>query len=433
MTISGQSPNIINNSKDNQQNSQNTIIVRKSPMFVDQNNDGIKDNESIDDPAAISNDDMETDNLVVEDKENSSENSRSESNDGLVFKITVKDGKQVLAKVHESPKKTSSTVNNSSSKSSELRDSDSDNSSEMSVKEKSKSRDSSSKKDRDSKSKSEHRDRKDREKEKDKRSSSSSHRSSSSSKPSKHSGSSSSKTTSSKSSSNSSSSKSHRSSSGSKNSDQKSSRDKDKHRSSSSSKSSSSSTKDKEKSEIARLSQAEKDKDTLAKVLPQPVNKIGKIPKKVPSGDDKSDPASTSPPKNQTAAKKPSISIEVRKDSENRPKTVKTFHSQFRSHGLAEEAPPPPSRKALKKPGAPTTLTTSTTPTPSNTAVKRSLSPTNSGKEPEKKIKVTTPTAEKPGGIKLIPAKPKRKLIFSFPKINVFAISFADYVIQLCI
>lgn len=428
-------PNQSPNKKDNLQlNSQNAIIVKKSTMFVDQNNEAIKNTQSLDDPLAISSNDNDSDN-IVEDKENSSENSRPDSNEALVFKITVKDGKQVLAKVHDqSPKKNS---NNSSSKQSDLRDIDSDNSSEISSK--SRSRDSSyssSKRQRDSKSKSESRDkdrdRKDREKDKDRKSSSSHRSSSSSSKSLKHnsSSSSSSKITSSKSSSSSS---KHRSS-GSKSSDHKSSggsspigRDKEKHRSSSSStsksSSGSSSTKDKVKSESAKLSQAEKDKDTLAKLLPQSVSKIGKIPKKVPINDDKMDTVSGGDEKVRgSPPKKPSISIEVRKDTENRPKTVKTFHSQFRSHGLAEEAPPPPSRKALKKPGISTTSTTSssTTSTPGITAVKRSLSPTNNTKYVEKKIKMTSPTTEKPGGIKLIPAKPKRKHISLFQKLISF-------------
>uniref|UniRef100_A0AAG5DDS6 TFIIS N-terminal domain-containing protein n=1 Tax=Anopheles atroparvus TaxID=41427 RepID=A0AAG5DDS6_ANOAO len=119
-------------------------------------------------------------------------------------------------------------------------------------------------------------------------------------------------------------------------------------------------------------------------------------------------------------SKKASISIEVR-NPENRAKTVKTYNSQFRSHGLIEEAPPPPSRKGLKKPtsSAGSTVATSSASvgsTASGTAAKRSSSPPpSSGKEavapPEKKLKEDPP--ERPGSIKLIPPKRQHALVES--------------------
>uniref|UniRef100_A0A182J1D6 Uncharacterized protein n=1 Tax=Anopheles atroparvus TaxID=41427 RepID=A0A182J1D6_ANOAO len=119
-------------------------------------------------------------------------------------------------------------------------------------------------------------------------------------------------------------------------------------------------------------------------------------------------------------SKKASISIEVR-NPENRAKTVKTYNSQFRSHGLIEEAPPPPSRKGLKKPTSSAASTAATSSasvgsTASGTAAKRSSSPPpSSGKEavapPEKKLKEDPP--ERPGSIKLIPPKRQHALVES--------------------
>uniref|UniRef100_A0A182JWV2 TFIIS N-terminal domain-containing protein n=1 Tax=Anopheles christyi TaxID=43041 RepID=A0A182JWV2_9DIPT len=127
-------------------------------------------------------------------------------------------------------------------------------------------------------------------------------------------------------------------------------------------------------------------------------------------------------------SKKASISIEVR-NPENRPKTVKTYNSQFRSHGLIEEAPPPPSRKGLKKPSSSSSPSTSSPSTASsNTSstvigstaigtVKRS-SPIASGREAvvagasaEKKAKEDP--MERPGSIKLIPPKRQHALVES--------------------
>ncbi|KAJ3655267.1 hypothetical protein Zmor_014403 [Zophobas morio] len=128
--------------------------------------------------------------------------------------------------------------------------------------------------------------------------------------------------------------------------------------------------------------QAEKDKDTLAKLKPQSIDKLGRIPKKT---DDKT---------KEKEVKKPTMSIEVRKSPEDRPKTVKVFHSKRRSTGLEEEAKPPPPRPT-KKP----TVTLPTIPQKRPSPVKDLPVP------PEKKFKIEIP--ERPGAIKLIPPKPK--------------------------
>ena len=326
-------------------------------------------------------------------------NNTNKPTETLVFKITVKDGKQVLAKVESSsPKKTSTT-----SAGKKLEENDKEVNKE-SIKDLEKVKSSSSNdKDRDS-SKSKERDKeKDKQRDKDrdrKPVSSSSHRSSSSS--------------------NKSSSKSHSHKSSSSSSSGNKSSSKDRHRSSSSkTSSSSSSNKDKDRDKNKdKQTQAEKDKDTLAKVMAPTLDKLGKIPKK------SKDESSTS--NSSTSSKKPSISIEVRKDIENRPKTVKTFNSQFRSHGLAEEAPPPPSRKGLKKPssGIATSPIPNIVPPPISSITKRSISPPpNKEVPPEKKIR-TESNSEKPGSIKLIPAKPKRKYTFSNNLLKGFIVYF---------
>ncbi|XP_018318892.1 serine/threonine-protein phosphatase 1 regulatory subunit 10 [Agrilus planipennis] len=163
-------------------------------------------------------------------------------------------------------------------------------------------------------------------------------------------------------------------------------------KSSSSSNHKSSSSKDKERKESSRKDtkekQAEKDKDTLAKVQPQSVTKLPKIPKKASEGS--SD--------NSKDAKKGSISIEIRK-TEERPKTVKVFNAKMRSTGLEEEVKPPPPR--------PTKKPTTSLPTIPSHPVHKKLSPTRDilPPPPEKKSKIES--AERPGAIKLIPPKPK--------------------------
>lgn len=444
MTIASQNLIIVN--KEYVQSSHPSIILNnnKGILYSDPNKDGIDESESLDEPMTV--------NGIIDRDENDSDrdvDNENNCNEALVYKFTVKDGKQVLAKVSDSssPKKSNNqisrgndsaiTADTDESKLLKVRNTNTSNSS---IDKKSKDeKDSGGKQSSSDRSKS-----KDRSRDKDRKSgssSSSSHKTISSSSKFSSSSSSSKHSSSSNNHSNSSnSSKSHKSSSGSSSSKSgsssgsSSSRDKskDKHRSSSSkSSSSSSSSRDKDKrddkdskskSEVSKLSQADQDKATLAKVLPQAITKIGKIPKKPSSGDDKSsNETTTDDDKKVISAKKKSISIEVRKDAD-RPKTVKTYNSQFRSHGLAEEAPPPPSRRDLKKPSTtPTPGASIPTPTPV-IGGKRSLSPTSSAtKDIEKKIKVSSPTSEKPGAIKLIPAKPKRKYLPMLNHTNVIS------------
>ncbi|KYB27181.1 hypothetical protein TcasGA2_TC013494 [Tribolium castaneum] len=207
----------------------------------------------------------------------------------------------------------------------------------------------------------------------------------------------------SKSKSRSSSSSKHSSSSRSKSSSSKSSSSKDRHKSSSSKSSSRDKDRDrdrdktkKDKANGAKVTskdkteskekQAEKDKDTLAKIKPQSIDKLGRIPKKT---DDKT--------KENKEVKKPTMSIEVRKNTEERPKTVKVFNSKRRSTGLEEEAKPPPPRPTKKPPVA----------LPPSIPQKRTSPVKELPTPPEKKFKMEIP--ERPGAIKLIPPKPKRK------------------------
>lgn len=380
------------------------ISVKPIPNNCDSNTNNVVDFSTVDGSSCVS--DLTGNAMDVDDVDCAQEMEEPGQTEGLVFKITMKDGK--LTKINEtSPKKNGNRISSESHK-----DSDSDS--------------SRSTKARSEKSRSDegrHKDGKERERSKDgdkhrKSSSSSSHKVSSSGKISSSSSSSKHNSSSSSSKSSSSHSKSHKSSSSSSGghksssgSQSSSSRDKDKHKSSSSSSSKSSSSsskdssKDKKSSSESSKTQAEKDKDTLAKIQPKSLEKVGKIPKKT-SSSSSTDSATKKPTETDAAlaAKKKSISIEVRKDTENRPKTVKTYNSQFRSHGLGEEAPPPPSRRDLKKP-------TAAVPVNGIPIVpKRALSPTNATKELEKKLKLnTSPVVDKPGAIKLIPAKPKRK------------------------
>ncbi|XP_058803454.1 serine/threonine-protein phosphatase 1 regulatory subunit 10 [Phymastichus coffea] len=224
-----------------------------------------------------------------------------------------------------------------------------------------------------------------------------------------------------------------KSSSSSSSSKEKSSRDKDKHHSSSSKGSSSSSSKskaerDKEKEkEKLKKDQAEKDKATLEKLASQTLStKMGKIPKKKAdeekSGESPSRKSSTDSKdsfKENKESKKIttipekksiSISIENRKSSQDqtsRPKTVKTFNSKFRSTGLEEEVKPPPPRGA-KKPN----IVVDKKVLHSKLLLKRP-SPLKETGPLDKKARfsldspTTPPSDEKKGGIKLIPAKPK--------------------------
>ncbi|XP_063973186.1 serine/threonine-protein phosphatase 1 regulatory subunit 10 isoform X2 [Diachasmimorpha longicaudata] len=231
--------------------------------------------------------------------------------------------------------------------------------------------------------------------------------------------------------------RSHRSSSSSsKGSSSKSSRDKDRHHSSrhsSSSKGKSDRDKEREKEKMKK-DQAEKDKATLEKVQGQSLStKFGKIPKKksdeektdssvrksstdsrdsAKENKDKTDPKK-SPVQGVLEKKNISISIENRKNSLDsaRPKTVKTFNSKFRSTGLEEEVKPPPPRNAAKKPAGPS-VNDKKVVLPPKIPLKRP-SPLRETAIADKRAKLTidvpVPTLgeDKKGAIKLIPAKPK--------------------------
>ncbi|XP_037976794.2 serine/threonine-protein phosphatase 1 regulatory subunit 10 [Plutella xylostella] len=276
-----------------------------------------------------------------------------------VLKISLKDGKQVISQVDENDVKSSIKTEKSKHKKEKSSEKSSSSSKSSSSKHSSKSHSSSEKhkssSHRSSSSPSHHS--KDRSKDKERRSSHSS-----SSKSSKHSDSS-------KKSSEKTSTSSSRSSK-----EEKSSR-----HSSDSSKDNKSKDKDDKNSKDTSITKTEKsDKPSI--------HKLGKIPK---LSDSKKD--------------KPSISIEVRKPDEPKPKTVKTFHSKFRSHGLEEEVKPPPSRASL--------LSKKVLPAlPPTVSIPKRPSPVHNESPPEKKAKTVEPV-EKPGAIKLIPAKPKPMLL----------------------
>ncbi|XP_055639025.1 serine-rich adhesin for platelets [Toxorhynchites rutilus septentrionalis] len=404
-------------------------------------------------------------NCMVEEPEvnEGSEKDADESNakkSPLLFKITMKNGKQMLAKV-ESPTKGDAVDGNemevindeksvgekkekqetvTAEKSMDVdenestgklhKDDDSKSKGEKhdesdKEKDRRKSLDGDRNKDKSSSSKD-----KDRNRDKDRRSSSSSssHRSSS-----KHNSSNSSSSSSSRSKSSSSGSSSKSSSSSSRDKDKEkdrhsSSSSKSHHKSSSSSstsqkssssKNSSSSSSEKHREhrdkdrERDKSNHSSKDKDGQSKLISPSISKLSKISRKSKdSEEEKSDSSSTHKSSPISASKKASISIEVR-NAEHRPKTVKTYNSQFRSHGLIEEAPPPPSRKGLKKPSQ----TPTTPPVIGSTATgtippKRSSPPpfTREG-PPEKRLREDL--AERPGAIKLIPAKRQPSLVES--------------------
>lgn len=434
---------------------QQNVVVAEVPEVKEKSAES-GDDEALDEEADETEDMVDPleipSNHVPQDDVDSKERISKAKSDGLVYKITVKDGKQVFAKLETSPKKEAdgeklkikqelSTKTKSDDPIAKLKIATVDGKKQIKDKIKAeivetKDQDkveankklekvkSESGKERTKSDDKERRSSKESAKEssdsKEKRKESSSKSSSSSS--SKHSSGSSSRSSSHKSSRSNSDSKHKTSSSSSSSSSRDKSRDsekdKDRERSSksssskSSSKSSSSSSsssskssqsKEKRDSTDEKLSQSAKDKDTLTKVIPPSISKLGKIPKKPASEGESADPA---------PLKKSSISIEVKKDAENRPKTVKTFNSKFRSHGLAEEAPPPPSRRGLQRPSSQPTVGASI---PGTTVTKRP-SPPPEKKEPvvpEKKLKIDTSLAVEKPGIKLIPAKPKSEYLSS--------------------
>lgn len=169
--------------------------------------------------------------------------------------------------------------------------------------------------------------------------------------------------------------------------------------------------KDKEKlTEKEKEKQIEKDNNTLEKLKPPTIDKLGRIPKKTSVVDDKSK-------ENSLEARKKAFSVGIRKDkeSEDRPKTVKVFNSKMRSTGLEEEVKLAPPRSG----------TTNKKPIPSvqlPTIPQKRPSPPKDIREPfippEKKLKMDKiDVPERPGAIKLIPPKPKRKFaktLYSF-------------------
>lgn len=298
----------------------------------------------------------------------------SQENGGSVYKLSVRDGKQVISRFPQ----TADEVDSEEAVA-EVKAGEEEKEVIKQTEEKKKEKSSS-----------------DRSKHKSSRSSSSSSSSKSSSKD-KHRDKERSSSSSSKSKKSSSSSSSNSSSSKDKDRKDRKDRDKDKHKSNGSLKSSSSSSsgksKDKDKKE-SKEKQAEKDKDTLSKVLPQTPQKLARIPKK-PS-DEKIKETADKP---KEVKKDKNFSIEPRKPGEERPRTVKVFNAKMRSTGLEEEVKPPPPRTG-KKPTPSVTLPSIPQKRPS--PIKDIFIP------PEKKPKIDPP--ERPGAIKLIPPKPKRKL-----------------------
>lgn len=166
--------------------------------------------------------------------------------------------------------------------------------------------------------------------------------------------------------------------------------------------------------------QADKDKDTLEKLKTPAINILGKIPKKSslsnpPASDT---PKSTQPKTTESpqSGDKVKSSGDAKKNvdsrtSKERPKTVKTFNSKFRSTGLEEEIKPPPPRSSIKKKIEEKRPSVKSEKHPSATVIAKEEQP------PEKKSKVLDiltdirkdKIVDKPGAIKLIPPKPKRK------------------------
>lgn len=336
-----------------------TDIEAEKPLN-DSEKSSIIENDDNDKDVKSENDVSSSENIHVEEID-----APSNENDILpVLKITLKNGKQILSQVevdskaednsekeknrekHKSKNRDKSQDKSSSSKesssSSKLSSSSRHSSSSSKSSDKGKS---SSHKDSSSKHSS-----KDKYKDKDRHSSHSSKSKSSSSSSSKKSSSSS-------------------NSSSSKVKDGKSSQ---KH----------SSDKDKSREKDSKSSSEKSDKTQT------PIQKLGKIPKL-----------------SDLKKEKPSISIEIRKPDEPKPKTVKTFHSKFRNHGLAEEVKPPPSRAALLNKKPPPAI-------PPTVSIPKRPSPVHNETPPEKKPK-TLLEIDKPGAIKLIPPKHKREYSFN--------------------
>ncbi|XP_037051117.1 neurofilament medium polypeptide-like [Bradysia coprophila] len=171
-------------------------------------------------------------------------------------------------------------------------------------------------------------------------------------------------------------------------------------------------SKKKNKTKSKRIKKTEKAKGETVKEKSKSDDKERRNSKETAkeSGDVKESKEAKEKRKESGPSKKSSISIEVKKDTENLPKTVKTFNSKFRSHGLAEEAPPPPSRRGLQRPSSQPTAGASI---PGTTVTKRPSPPPEKKDAvvPEKKLKIDTSLAVEKPGIKLIPAKPKSEYL----------------------
>ena len=180
----------------------------------------------------------------------------------------------------------------------------------------------------------------------------------------------------------------------------------------------------KPKSESKDAKQAEKDLETLAtiKALTSSV-KLGKIPRKKPeetSSGSPADVAAASASPVAAAGTTPPLADVL--DKLQRPKTVKMFNSKFRSTGLVEELTKSPAPGAKKPIASPSSLDKK-----SPSTIKRSAPSDGAALPMEKKLKAIddfaisaavaavmkkTANETKPA-IKLISARPRRKLFFT--------------------
>ncbi|GBP11890.1 hypothetical protein EVAR_74524_1 [Eumeta japonica] len=328
---------------------------QEKPNEQEQTSSVVKEENIVKDEKA---DELIPESNKVDESEEKNENGK-EQETLPVLKISLKDGKQVISQLEESNSKTSEKQNSSEKEKSKSSSRSKDKSS-ASKSDSSKHKSDSSHKHRSSSHRRDSPSRSSRDKSKDK-----SKHSSHSSKSSKHS---------------SSSKKSSDKSSSSKSKEEKGSKEENKNR-------------DNRHKETIKVDEQEEKLEnknifnrasvTLEKMQIPSIHKLGKIPKL-----------------NDTKKEAPSISIEVRKPDEPKPKTVKTFNSKFRKHGLDEEIKPPPSRASLlnKKPSP---------VVPPMVSIPKRPSPVHNEPPPEKRSRTTEPV-EKPGVIKLIPAKPKR-------------------------
>jgi protein phosphatase 1 regulatory subunit 10 len=176
------------------------------------------------------------------------------------------------------------------------------------------------------------------------------------------------------------------------------------------------------KQSIEKVSaQSERDRTALAKLIPPTICKLGKIPKK-PRPEEPQSPIvdvkklSSSdvkkPSISEPTSRKPSISIESRKPTDSAcPRTVKTFNSKIHSTGLEEEVKPPPSQ-TVKKNIMPMNKKPVKLPSLKHPSPSKELSML-----PEKKLKSAVADTgiddakknDKSGSLKLIPPRPKRK------------------------